>query len=179
MEVVAQSNSCSVCVYTYRGKGEARMLCKYCFNILNKLRCGEFSNSCEPEEKSNWLREQTTDSFQRPSLSIEIFDTSENYFLGKRDFFCFKWGHLAIQWEWNTQELKTQVGVFDFWGAFCVLVKCFVLFGFGGGCCLFWRGFVVWFFVCLGFGFCIFNGISAALEIFIPYLLEDPWHINS
>lgn len=29
----------------------------------------------------------------------------------------------------------------------------------------------------LWFGF--FNGFSAALEIFILYLLEDPWHISS
>lgn len=53
MEVVAQGNSCSVCVYN--GKGEAQMLYKHCFNILNNIWCEEFSNSNELEEKSDQL----------------------------------------------------------------------------------------------------------------------------
>lgn len=89
MKVVAQGNSCSVHVYSH--KGEAQMLYKYCFNILNNLWCEEFSNLSEPEEKSDRFREHKIDSFQRPNLNIEIFGTLENYFLGGGGFclVCF------------------------------------------------------------------------------------------
>lgn len=140
MEVVAQSNSCSVCVYTYRGKGEAQMLYKYCFNILNKPWCGEFSNSCE----SSWLREQKTDSFQYWN-----FWYFWKLLLREKGFLFFKWGHLDIQCKWNTQELKTQVGFFDF-GVFSVFWLSVLFCLVWGGCCLFCGFSFVWVLV---FGF--------------------------
>lgn len=144
MEVVAQSNSCSVCVYTYRGKGEAQMLYKYCFNILNKPWCGEFSNSCEPEEKSSWLREQKTDSFQRPTLNIEIFDTFENYFLGKRDFFFLNEVILTFSASETLRSLRLGL---DF-----LILGCFLCFSWVF-CSVWFGGVVVCFVVFHLFGF--------------------------